>query len=117
MRNLNKGVKSDYSIFPTPNKVMTSLKSSSKFFCKLDLLQGYYQIPISSKSRNLFCFALEDGPTDIAVHLWDTKAHPTISTESSKRFLKTLVIQESQFTIHNKRGKICLVLRQGSCFL
>ena len=61
LRNLNKGVKSDCSIFPTPNKVMTSLKSSSKFYCKNDLLQGYHQIPISSKSRNLFCFALEDG--------------------------------------------------------
>ena len=50
LRNLNKGVKSVYSIFPTPNKVMTSLKSSSKFYCKNDLLQGYHQIPISSKS-------------------------------------------------------------------
>ena len=61
MRNLNKSIKDDCSIFPTPNEVMTSLKSSSKFFVKLDLLQGYHQIPISSKSRNLFCFALEDG--------------------------------------------------------
>ena len=61
LRNLNKSIKDDCSIFPTPNEVMTSLKSSSKFFCKLDLLQGYHQIPISSKSRNLFCFALEDG--------------------------------------------------------
>ena len=39
---------------------MQSLKSSSKFYCKNNLLQGYHQIPISSKSRNLFCFALED---------------------------------------------------------
>merc|ERR1712240_84914 len=31
------------------------------FIVKLDLLQGYHQIPISSKSRNLFCFALEGG--------------------------------------------------------
>ena len=61
MRNLNKAVKSDCSIFRTPNKVMQSLKSSSKFYCKNDLLQGYHQIPISMKSRNLFCFALEDG--------------------------------------------------------
>ena len=60
-RNLNKAVKSDCSIFPTPNKVMQSLKSSSKFYCKNDLLQGYHQIPISMKSQNLFCFALEDG--------------------------------------------------------
>ena len=61
LRNLNKSIKDDCSIFPIPNKVMTSLKSSSKFFFKLDLLQEYHQIPISNKSRNLFCFALEDG--------------------------------------------------------
>ena len=61
LRNLNKSVKSDCSIFPMPNKVMQSLKSSSKFFIKNDLLQGYHQIPISMKSRNFFCFALEDG--------------------------------------------------------
>merc|ERR1712082_104838 len=60
LRNLNKGIKSDCSIFLTPNEVMTSLKSSSKFSCKNDLLQGYHQIPIYSKSQNLFCFALED---------------------------------------------------------
>ena len=53
LRNLNKSIKDDCSIFPTPNKVMTSLKSSRKFFVKLDLLQGYHQIPISNKS---ICF-------------------------------------------------------------
>ena len=61
LRNLNKSIKDDCSIFPTPNEVMTSLKSSSKFFVKLDLLQGYHQILISNKSRNLFCFVHEDG--------------------------------------------------------
>ena len=42
LRNLNKSIKDNFSIFPTPNEVMTSLKSSSKFFVKLDLLQGYH---------------------------------------------------------------------------
>ena len=60
--NLNKGVKSDCSIFPTPNEVMQSLSSASKYFIKSDMLQGYHQIALSEKkSRNLFCFALEDG--------------------------------------------------------
>ena len=40
---------------------MQSLKSSSKFYMKNNVLQGYHRIPISMKSRNLFCFALEDG--------------------------------------------------------
>ena len=61
LRNLNKGVKSDCSIFPTPNEVMQSLSSASKYFIKSDMLQGYHQIALSEKSRNLFCFALEDG--------------------------------------------------------
>ena len=57
---LNKGCKSDTSVFPTPNEVMQSLSSASQFFVKADLLQGYHQIALSDKSCNLFCFALED---------------------------------------------------------
>ena len=48
-------------IFATANKVMHSLKSASKFFIKADMLQGYNQIPLAMKSRNLFCFSLGDG--------------------------------------------------------
>ena len=61
LRQLNKSCKSDTSIFPTPNEVMQSLSSTSQFFVKVDLLQGYHQIALSDKSRNLFCFALGNG--------------------------------------------------------
>ena len=37
---LNKGVKTDCSVFPTPNEVMQSLRATSKFFIKADMLQG-----------------------------------------------------------------------------
>ena len=60
LRMLNKSCKSDSSIFPTPNEVMQSLSSASQYFVKADLLQGYHQIALSDKSRNIFCFALED---------------------------------------------------------
>ena len=40
---------------------MQSLSSTSQFFVKADLLQGYHQIALSDKSRNLFWFTLEDG--------------------------------------------------------
>ena len=60
LRQLNKSCKSDTSIFPTLNKVMQSLSSTSQFFVKADILQGYHQIALSDKSRNLFCFTLED---------------------------------------------------------
>ena len=58
---LNRGVKPDCSVFPTPNEIMQSINPASKYFVKLYLLQGYHQIPLSEKSKNLFIFALEDG--------------------------------------------------------
>merc|ERR1711989_1214 len=61
LRQLNKGVKPDCSVFPTPSEVMMSVNPASKYYVKLDMLQGYHQIPLSDKSKNLFVFALEDG--------------------------------------------------------
>ena len=61
LRQLNKGVKPDSSVFPTPNEIMQAISSASQYFIKVDLLQGYHQIPLSEKSKNLFCFALKDG--------------------------------------------------------
>ena len=61
LRQLNKGVKPDCSVFPTPSEIMMSVNPASKYFVKLDMLQGYHQIPLSDKSKNLFVFALEDG--------------------------------------------------------
>ena len=61
LRQLNKGVKPDCSVFPTPSEIMMSVNPASKYFVKLDMLQGYHQIPLSDKSRNLLCFELEDG--------------------------------------------------------
>ena len=58
---INKGVKPDCLVFPTPHEIMQSINPASKYFVKLDLLQGYHQIPLSEKSKNLFVFALEDG--------------------------------------------------------
>ena len=58
---LNKNVKPDCSVFPTPSEIMMSVNPASKYFVKLDLLQGYHQIPLTDKSKNLFVFALEDG--------------------------------------------------------
>ena len=49
LRQLNKGVKTNCSISPTPNKVMQSLKYASKYFIKTDLLQGYHQISLHIK--------------------------------------------------------------------
>ena len=61
LRELNKAVEPDSSVFPTPSEVMQSLKVSSQWFIKADLLQGYHQLELATESRNLFCFALESG--------------------------------------------------------
>ena len=44
LRELNKAVTTDSSVFPTPNKVMQVLKASSTYYIRADLLQGYHQI-------------------------------------------------------------------------
>ena len=61
LRELNKATTTGNSVFPTPNEVMQSLKASSKYFIRADLLQGYHQVELTPESRNLFCFALETG--------------------------------------------------------
>merc|ERR1711873_382097 len=49
LRQLNKGVKPNCSVFPRPNEIMQAISSASKYFIKADLLQGYHQIPLSEK--------------------------------------------------------------------
>ena len=61
LRELNKATTSGYSIFPTPNEVMQSLKATSHYYIKTDFIQGYHQVEIAPESRNIFCFAQEIG--------------------------------------------------------
>ena len=56
LRELNKAVTTDCSVFPTPSDVMQTLKASSIYFIEADLLQGYHQIEFAPQSRNVFCF-------------------------------------------------------------
>jgi hypothetical protein len=47
--------------FPSPRDVVRNIKDSSQWFCKLDALQGYYQIPLDEKSSYLTTFLLPSG--------------------------------------------------------
>ena len=49
LRQLNKAVKLDSSVFPTPNEIMQSISSASQYFVKADLLQT--KAETSSASR------------------------------------------------------------------
>ena len=44
IHDLNKGVKTNCSVFPTPNEVMQSLRVTFKFFIKADMLQEYSEV-------------------------------------------------------------------------
>jgi hypothetical protein len=47
--------------FSSPRDVVRNIKTDSKWFCKLDALQGYYQIPLDEESNYLTTFVLPSG--------------------------------------------------------
>ena len=61
MRMLNKAVKRPVHVFPTGNDVWRCVKQESRVFFKLDLVQGYHQIPLSKRSREYFTFLTPQG--------------------------------------------------------
>ena len=54
-RKLNKITVFNPEPMPNPDKLFTRL-STSKFFSKIDLTKGYWQIPLSEESKNLTAF-------------------------------------------------------------
>lgn len=60
MRAANKSVVPDKYPLPTTEKLTTHCHCSPVFF-KLDLQQGYMQIPLHSESRNLSAFITHTG--------------------------------------------------------
>jgi hypothetical protein len=50
LRAINEFVICPCHSFPSPRDVVRNIKDSSKWFCKLHALQGYYQIPLDKKS-------------------------------------------------------------------
>lgn len=58
---LNKFVSRPVHPFPCPHDIIRGLKSTSKFFIKLDAVQGYHQIPLCEESQKLTTFLLPEG--------------------------------------------------------
>ena len=56
LRKLNNSVEPDASIISTPGEIFQSLKPDSKYFIRMDCIQGYHQIKIGDKSKNYFGF-------------------------------------------------------------
>jgi hypothetical protein len=53
LRAINQFVIRPCHPFPSPRDVVRNIKTDSKWFCKLDALQGYYQVPLDEKSSYL----------------------------------------------------------------
>jgi hypothetical protein len=47
--------------FPSHRDVVRNIKTDSKWFCKLDALQGYYQVPLDEETSYLTTFLLPSG--------------------------------------------------------
>ncbi|XP_071510123.1 uncharacterized protein [Diadema antillarum] len=59
-RRLNKVTKFDSEPIPDQEELFTRL-ASDKFFTKIDLSKGYWQVPMSEKSKELTAFITPDG--------------------------------------------------------
>ena len=58
---LNNYVKRPIHPFPSTKDILQGIKPESKFFAKLDAVQGYFQIPLDRESRDYTTFLLPMG--------------------------------------------------------
>ena len=58
---LNKYVKRPVHNFPSSKDIMDRISPGSKFFCKMDCIQGYHQIELDEESSKLTTFILPEG--------------------------------------------------------
>ena len=61
LSELNRYVERPVYPFPTTRDILQLLEPNSKIFCKLDGLQGYFQIKLHKNSRKLTAFLLPQG--------------------------------------------------------
>jgi len=59
--HLNKAIKRPVHPFPSAQDIVQDVPMGTKYFLKLDALQGYHQIPLAKKSQDLTTFLLPMG--------------------------------------------------------
>ena len=59
--HLNQFVERPVHNFPSSQDIVNNIEGGSKFFAKLDAVQGYHQIPLDEPSSNLTTFLLPSG--------------------------------------------------------
>ena len=60
-QELNKYLERPVHPFPSSQDIIQDIQPDSRFFAKLDAVQGYYQVPLDEKSADLTTFLLPDG--------------------------------------------------------
>ena len=59
--DLNKYVQRPVHPFPSTQEILQNVESGSKWFAKLDVVHGYFQIPLSEESSKMTTFLLPSG--------------------------------------------------------
>lgn len=60
-REINKYIQRPVHPFPSPRDIIKQINPDSRYFMKLDALQGYYQLPLDEESSKLTTFLLPSG--------------------------------------------------------
>ena len=60
MRRANEAIIRERHVIPTMSDILPELHEA-KYFCKLDLREGYHQLCLSKESRPITCFATHQG--------------------------------------------------------
>ena len=58
---LNEYVKRPVHPFPSASEITRSIPAGTRYFCKMDALKGYHQVPLEENSRKLTTFLLPSG--------------------------------------------------------
>ena len=61
LRGLNRYVERPVLPFPTPADLLAKIPTGSRFFLKLDMVKGYYQLEMDQESSDLTTFLLPSG--------------------------------------------------------
>jgi hypothetical protein len=88
-RKVNKVTVFDPEPMPDPNEIMVKI-GNSKFFSKIDLCKGYWQIPMRSQDRDLTSFLTPNGLYRFKVMPFGLSNSPATFNRLMRKILKGL---------------------------
>jgi hypothetical protein len=88
-RKLNQVTEFQIEMLPDPEHIFASV-SKAKYFSKLDLSKGYWQIPVRKEDRPKLAFATPDGTYQWLVMPFGVQNAPSIFTRMMRKLLEPL---------------------------